>query len=231
MPKYKSVNVLEVLEGADRYNGWIANRIKPYIASPALEIGAGIGNISSFFANLDSLTLTDFDESLVKELSKKFDKKNNITAETLDIQKDFYKVTNTFKTVYAVNVLEHIKDDEKALRNIYKLLDKKGKIILLVPAKQFAYTNLDRELGHFRRYEKKELKDKLTKAGFKVREVSFFNLAGLLSWVVRDKINSGESLKPYQVRLFDAIVPLLQFIEPKKKLPLGISLIAIGEKP
>ena len=230
MAKYKGVNVLEVLEGADRYNNWIAQRIMSYIASPALEIGAGIGNISSFFTHLQELTLTDFDQSLVEKLNKRFQSKKNIKAEVLDIQKDFSKVRTTFKTVYSVNVLEHLKDDEKALRNIHNMLDSKGKVVLLVPAKRFAYTNLDKDLGHYRRYEKKELVDKLEKAGFKVKEVSFFNAAGLASWIIRDKISNGESLKPYQVKLFDMVVPLLRRLEPKKIMPIGISLIAVGEK-
>lgn len=230
MAKYKGVNVLEVLEGADSYNKWIADRLKPYIFPPALEIGAGIGNISAFFTNLNEITLTDFDESLVSELNRRFKGAKNVRTEVLDIQKDFAKIKNKFRTVYSVNVLEHIKDDEKALRNIYDLLERKGKVVILVPAKRFAYTDLDKDLGHYRRYEKLELAEKLKKAGFMVKEISFFNAAGLASWIVRDKISKGQSLRPYQVKLFDLVVPLLKILEPRRGMPIGISLIAVGEK-
>lgn len=231
MAKYKGVTVLEVLEGADRYNGWISERIRPYIAAPALEIGAGTGNISSFFQNLNSLTLTDSDEALVKTLRARFSEKKNISAELLDIQRDFSQIKNKFNTIFSINVLEHIKDDTLALRNMNKLLNKKGKVVILVPAKKIAFTNLDKDLGHFRRYEKQELYEKMEASGFKVKSISYFNVLGLLSWVVRDKISRGsKNLSPFQVKIFDMIVPVLRRIEPKNRLPMGISLIGIGEK-
>lgn len=231
MTKYKGVTVLEVLEGADNYNNWIVSRIKPDIVSPALEIGAGTGNISAFFKNLKSLTVTDNDETLVEKLATKFKGNKNVRAEVLDIEKDLYKVTNRFRTIYSVNVLEHIKNDEKALKNMHKLLEPGGKVVLLVPAKKFAYTNLDKDLGHHRRYEKAELKDKLTNAGFTVKSISYFNAVGLASWIIRDKISRGsKNLSSTQVKFFDMIVPVLKQAEPKKILPMGISLIGIGEK-
>lgn len=231
MAKYKGVTVLEVLEGADRYNGWISERIMPYITSPALEIGAGTGNISSFFQNLNSLTLTDSDEALVKKLKARFSEKKNISTELLDIQRDFSQIKNKFNTIFSINVLEHIKDDTLALRNMNKLLNKKGKVVILVPAKKIAFTNLDKDLGHFRRYEKQELYEKMEASGFKVQSISYFNVLGLLSWIVRDKISRGsKNLSPFQVKIFDMIVPVLKGIEPKNRLPLGISLIGIGEK-
>lgn len=231
MTKYKGVTILEVLEGADNYNNWIVSRIRPDIASPALEIGAGTGNISAFFKNLKSLTVTDNDETLVEKLATKFKGNKNVRAEVLDIEKDLYKVTNRFRTIYSVNVLEHIKNDEKALKNMHKLLEPGGKVVLLVPAKKFAYTNLDKDLGHHRRYEKAELKDKLTNAGFTVKSISYFNAVGLASWIIRDKISRGsKNLSSTQVKFFDMIVPVLKQAEPKKILPMGISLIGIGEK-
>jgi hypothetical protein len=52
------------------------------------------------------------------------------------------------------------------------MLKKKGKLNLLVPAKKFAYTKLDKELGHHRRYEKQEIISKLTKSGY---HITIFN--------------------------------------------------------
>jgi len=101
---------------------------------------------------------------------------------------------------------------------------------LLVPSKKWAYTELDRELGHFRRYEKKELGEKLAKASFQIEKLYFFNIVGLMSWMIRDKIQRSGGLRPYQVSSFDTIVPILKFIESKVSMPLGISLIAIAQK-
>ncbi len=228
---YMGVKTLEVLEGADNYNAWIASRILPHIQSPALEIGAGTGNISDFLSSVEDLTLTDIDEELVKHLRGRFKGKGNITTEIFDITRKFYKITNKFKTIYSVNVLEHIKDDNLALKNMHRLLEHDGRVIILVPAKKRAYKTLDKHLGHYRRYEKTELSALMQQAGFELEYINYFNVVGLLSWIVRDYIGGSQAhLKKEHVKLFDAIVPILRIVEPKSNLPFGISLIAVGKK-
>ncbi len=231
MAKYKSKKTLEILEGADNYNSWIASRIKKFIKSPTLEIGAGTGNISEYFTDLKELVLSDNDKLLIKYLSNKFQKQKNVNAEFFDITKKSERMAKNYSAIYAINVLEHIKDDQSALVNIHALLKSSGNIVILVPAKKFAYTKLDKNLGHYRRYEKKELREKLERAGFTITYLEYFNFLGLLSWIIRTKVTRTHSeLKSSHVRLFDLIVPLLRRIEPQRGLPIGISLIAVGKK-
>ncbi len=231
MAKYQGIQTLEVLEGAENYNKWIASRIKPYLKSPTLEIGAGTGNISEYMTNLKELVLTDIDENLVDALRNKFLKKRNIKAELFNAAANTSKIDFKFKSIYGVNVLEHIENDEKALRNLYNMLESSGKLILLVPAKRIAYNELDRSLGHFRRYEKEELREKIINAGFEIDELEFFNTMGLLSWIVRNYISRNHGkLEKSQVKSFNWVVPILKAIEPKKGLPFGISLIVVASK-
>lgn len=232
MIKYQGISTLEVLTEAKNYNKWIADEIWQYINSPALEIGAGTGNLSVYFLNKKPLYITDKDNGLVKQLKKRFGKEKNLFINSQDItKKPQKKVTNFFKTIFAVNVLEHIEDDEEALKNIYPMLKKNGRLILLVPAKRFAYTQLDKQLGHYRRYEKDELIKKLTAADYKIEHIKFFNIVGLISWYVRNRINRGNiNLKPYHIKLFDMIVPILRAIESIIAIPVGISLIVVARK-
>ena len=231
MIKYNGLSTLEVLEGAENYNSWIASNIRPYVKSPLLEVGAGSGNISNYFLDYKDFTLSDIDLGLVRLLKNKF-KSKKVNIIKLDIENDsMVKQVNHFNSIFAVNVLEHIKNDSAALLKMYKAMNTGGKIILLVPANQFAYTKLDKELGHFRRYSKKELIKKVTEAGFKLERIKYFNILGLLTWIVRDRIE-GENinLKPYQIALFDRIVPVLRFIESRLSIPIGISLILVARK-
>ena len=111
------------------------------------------------------------------------------------------------------------------------MLEPGGSIVLLVPAKQFAYTKLDKSLGHFRRYEKEGLIKILEDAHFEIQRIEYFNIVGLLSWMVRNFVSRNHSvLKKSYVSVFDSIVPLLRVVEPKKNLPLGISLIVVAKK-
>jgi SAM-dependent methyltransferase len=230
---YQGVPTLEALTEAKNYNRWIASNFYPYIQAPLLEFGAGIGNISELHSSYTPLCLTDTDERLIAHLEHKFSHINDVSVDFLDItQSPPENLIESFQTVIGINVLEHVEDDEQALIHLRSLLKPSGRLLLLVPSKKWAYTDLDRQLGHFRRYEKKELAVKLAKASFRIEKLYFFNIIGLIGWIVRDKIQRSESegLKPSQISLFESMVPILKPIESKVPMPLGISLIAIAQK-
>lgn len=228
---YQGLTTLEILTEAKNYNRWIAENFYPYIKAPLLEFGAGIGNISELLSSYTPLCLTDTDESMLADLKNKFSHINDVSVKFFDItQPPPENLVESFQTVIGINVLEHVEDDEKALLHLGNVLKPSGRLLLLVPSKKWAYTELDRELGHFRRYEKKELGEKLAKASFRIEKLYFFNIVGLMSWIIRDKIQRSGGLRPYQVSSFDTIVPILKRIEAKVSMPAGISLIAIAQK-
>jgi hypothetical protein len=168
---------------------------------------------------------------MLAHLTDKFAHNEDVSVDFLDItQPPPEHLVGSFQTVIGINVLEHVEEDEKALFHLGNLLKPSGKLLLLVPAKKWAYTDLDKQLGHFRRYEKKELGVKLVKASFQIEKLYFFNIVGLMSWIIRDKIQRSGGLRPYQVSSFDTIVPILKRIESKVSMPIGISLIAIAQK-
>lgn len=69
-----------------------------------------------------------------------------------------------------LNVLEHIKDDDKALAEVNKILNNQGILIIEVPSGKFLYDEYDRKLLHYRRYNMQEIEKKLIKAGFKIEK-------------------------------------------------------------
>ena len=228
---YQGLTTLEVLTEAKNYNRWIAANFYPYIQAPLLEFGAGIGNISELLSSYTPLCLTDTDARLLAHLKNKFCQSRDISVHFFDItQPPPEHLVGSFQTVIGINVLEHVEDDEKALFHLGHVLKPSGRLLLLVPAKKWAYTDLDRQLGHFRRYEKKELGEKLVKASFQIEKLYFFNIIGLMSWIIRDKIQRSGGLRPYQISSFDSIVPILKRVESKIRMPVGISLIAIAQK-
>lgn len=230
--QYQGISTLEVLKEAKNYNKWISDEVLKHLSTPTLEIGAGTGNLTSYFLKKKPLYISEKDSGLVDLLKQKFGGENGIFIKQLDLDQEAPKdLKQNFATVFGVNVLEHIEDDEKALKSINTLLKDNGKIILLVPAKQYAYTKLDKELGHFRRYEKKELQEKLEKSGFIIEKLYFINIVGLVSWYLRDKVKRKNiNIKPYQIAIFDTLVPFLRKIESFIPMPVGISLIAVARK-
>lgn len=229
--KYQGVSILEVLEGADNYNSWIADQFLAHTKSPVMEFGAGTGNITQFVSRKHLLTATEIDDELLDKLKKQYLNKKGISVIHYDITKNPPKeLQNKFNTIYSSNVLEHVEDDREALTNLRKTLIKNGRLILLVPAKKRFYGRLDKSLGHFRRYEKDELISVIEKSGFEIEKLYYFNILGLLAWKIRDVITKENELKSTQIKLFDSIVPVLKLIESMVKPPMGISLIVVARK-
>ena len=83
--------------------------------------------------------------------------------------------------VFTSNVLEHIQEDEKCLKEIRKALKPGGKIAIYVPAFEVLYSQLDRNVGHFRRYGREELISKLELAGFRVEKCIYSDSMGFLA--------------------------------------------------
>ena len=80
--------------------------------------------------------------------------------------------SGSFDAVVLLNVLEHIRDDDAALTQVYRILKPGGIAIIEVPAGPHLYDDYDKALKHFRRYEMGELKAALQKAGFSIERQS-----------------------------------------------------------
>lgn len=223
---------LNQLAELDRYNHWIYEQIAEAMGRRILEVGSGTGNITQFLcANGCEVMATDVVPSYRNELQRLFESKANVQVSQfdLDAKAPTEFVTNPFDTVVCLNVLEHIEDDLFALEQMRNVLKPGGKLALLVPAHQFLYGEFDRAVGHFRRYEKRELVDRLKQAGFAVRGVKFFSLLATLPWLLNGRILKRDYLPAGQANLADRLVPLLK-LEKLIGPPCGLSLIAIAQK-
>ena len=111
---------------------------------------------------------------------------------------------------------------------MHDLLAPRGRLILLVPSLRALYGSLDEALGHFRRYVPRELAAKLSEAGFRVRHLEYFNLAGVPGWWFTGRVLRRRLIPRGALRWYDALVPLFRL---ERFLPwrIGQSLIAIGE--
>lgn len=107
--------------------------------------------------------------------------------------------TGKFDYLCAFEVLEHIKDDAKALKEWQTWLKPGGRLFISVPAHMKKWTASDVWAGHFRRYEKTELVCLLEESGFSVEllESYGFPLANLISpvraWVHKRKLKMRQA--------------------------------------
>src|SRR6185503_1133632 len=84
---YQGISTLEVLVDAKNYNKWIAEELQSHILTPAIEVGAGTGNLTVRFLTTQSLYVTDQDPGLVSLLNKRFSKQKNVTVKLYDVLK------------------------------------------------------------------------------------------------------------------------------------------------
>lgn len=220
---------LKIMKTVGWYNNWLYLLIKEHLKGEILEIGAGIGNFTNLLAKKGEVTAIDVSSEYIKELKNLHGEIAEIGFGDIEEGKYFFN-NKEFDSAVCLNVLEHIKNDNKALKNIYNLLKPGGRFVLLVPAHSFAYGELDKNLGHERRYTIKGAKKKLKSAGFKIKKARYLNWIGLIGWFINNKILRRGVLPKKQLVLFDRIARPLLYLEKLINPPFGLSVFVVCEK-
>ncbi|HRY30058.1 MAG TPA: glycosyltransferase [Elusimicrobiota bacterium] len=225
------LRTLRIMEGAGKYNDWLFKQCEPYLGNRVLEMGSGIGNITNFLLDKDLVFATDISDSHVKELEREFGHFPNVRVVQLDMSDPATKVgiKDKIDTIISMNVLEHIENDGQALKNCHELLPKGGKLVLLVPAHQSLYCNMDRNIEHKRRYDLKPLQKQLEDVGFKIQMGHHLNVLGAIGWFVNGRLLRRQIVPSRQLRLFDFFVRFLAY-EKRFKPSFGLSILIVAEK-
>jgi SAM-dependent methyltransferase len=208
--------------------------------SKLLEIGCGNGSVLAFLKQ-HGLNVEGGDIFL-EGLQYCRHRAGEVPLYQIDITalpfQDEYEVIGLF------DVLEHIKDDEKALQETAGALKTGGKLIITVPAHRYLWRRSDEIAGHQRRYSRKELVKKLEQNGFEVKKVSFFICSLFPMYLVMklfsrftgqkrsNKIDSLVEMKTYPVlnTVFLWLLRLENILIRHIDLPWGASLLAVAEK-
>ena len=228
---------LEVMSDAENYVGWIFSElVVPHLGSSVLEIGSGIGTFSTRIAadpKVKQLTCVEIDRSCsttAREAIAAADVRKPVEHHVADylgttLPKDEYD------TALLINVLEHLQDDRAAVRKARSELRMDGTLVIFVPAFSLLMSDLDRRLGHYRRYTTASLRKLLEGAGFTVSILRYYNLIGFLGWLWRFRMRGRTEQSPQLVRFFDRrILPVQVCVERVLQLPVGQSVYAVAKK-
>jgi len=222
-------STLEVMEGAHRYNRWIYDRVRGGLGQRVLEIGCGTGTITSFMVDRQLVVGIDVVDDYIRSTSHRFDDRPNIVVRRHDLTESIDALRGyRFDSALSVNVFEHIANDEGAMKAVYALLEPGGTFTLLVPCHPALLGGFDRDIGHHRRYTKRELRRKLEASGFTVERIRRSNPVGALGWLINVRLLGLRRLRG--TGLFDRLVPAFALLD-RVELPLGLSVIAVARKP
>ena len=228
---------LDVIAEADRFNEWMYKTVEKNTYGEILEIGSGIGNISELFVNSNQpISVSDMRLEYCKILKKKFTGRNNFgNVYQIDIidpefDKKHINLFGKFDSVFALNIIEHVEDDNLAIKNCLKLLKSSGQLVILVPAFQVLYNVFDEELEHFRRYNKKQLIKLFTQNNIHVVYNRYFNFAGIIGWWLSGNILKKKNIPSGQMKLYNSLVWIFKIIDFFTNRFVGLSVVVAGKK-
>lgn len=225
--------ILQAVRRAKRFNRWLFNQFEEYLGDEVLEAGSGIGNLTELVLHKRRLKCLDLDSIYIERLSQSYGQLDNFSISHADLS-SYDDMQNAaadgkFDSVFCINVVEHIEKDVETMRNFHSVLKPGGTAIILVPNDPSNYTEVDKTLGHFRRYTKEELSSKMEEAGFEVVDCKGFNRFGGFGWRISGKLLGRTTLSAGQMKTFEWLMPIARMME---YIPFHShnSLIVIGKK-
>lgn len=202
--------------------------IRKFIKGNVLEVGAGCGSFTRNYykTSLEKITLTETDDKNFNSLKNNFSHKDNI--EVLDLP--VYKIDEKFDSILYLHVLEHIKDDNKEIYEATKKLKSGGYLIIMAPAHQKIYSNLDKAVGHFRRYEEDFFKKKFD--NLELVKLKFLDSMGYVLYFLNKLVFSKETFPSnFKIFLWDKIfTPITIFFDFLTNYKIGKCIVAIYKK-
>ena len=126
-----------------------------------------------------------------------------------------------------LNVLEHIADDAGVLSALRAFLEPVGRLVVYVPALNVLYGQMDRKLGHYRRYSKWRFKEIAADAGLQIVTLRYVNALAIPAWIAFSHSNTDRTYGP-SLSIWDRTgVPLSRAIEERVRVPVGLNLLAV----
>jgi SAM-dependent methyltransferase len=137
--------------------------------------------------------------------------------------------TDSMGVVTALDVLEHLEDDEQAARELRRVLRPDGVLVVAVPADPALWSAHDDAVGHLRRYTEESLRTLLTGAGFEIERLWSWNVLLRPLAALRRRKSTGSDLEQVPAVLnagLRAVVALERVLPVGRRR--GVSLFAVA---
>tara|TARA_B100000963_G_C22540910_1_gene632144 strand:+ start:575 stop:1258 length:684 start_codon:yes stop_codon:yes gene_type:complete len=217
----------ERFDNAKFHRRYCLSFIKKFIKGNVLEVGAGCGSFTRDYINSNiNITLTETDKKNFSDLKNNFGKVQNIKVKNDNI----YNIDGKFDAILYLHVLEHIEKDMEELEEAKKKLNSNGYLIIMVPAHQKLYSNFDKSIGHFRRYERSFFTKNLVSLN-RVRLMSLDTI-GYILYSLNKIFFKNESF-PSNLKIFiwdKLFTPITIFIDLLTNYKFGKCILSIYKK-
>lgn len=205
----------------------------PHSELRILDVGCGTG------ANLEMLSQFGSAEGVdVSDDALEFCRKKGLTvqkglAETLPYEDETFDVTT------ALDVIEHLDDDIAGLKEMFRVTKTGGYSLIFVPAFMWLWGVQDDISNHRIRYTKKQIVERLEKAGYTVERATYANFTFFAPILGGRTIMKLTGIKPESENnitisglngVFGKLFSAERFILNKMNFPFGVSIVITARK-
>ena len=220
----------------------ILRELKQFGLSQLVEVGAGTGSVCGFLAqNGIDITAIEPLKAGAKSIRKKGVQTICGRLEIVNFPAESIKAYGVF------DVLEHIENPSQLLDEMYRTLEPGGYLFATVPCGQWLWGELDKSLGHYRRYSKRTINEVVSRSGFTpIRSRYLFLTLVLPALILRaipfrlgiqrseqqvfKTIQSEQSSNIAVNRTMKFVLSFESFISKFMPLPYGLTLLIIFKK-
>jgi SAM-dependent methyltransferase len=208
--------------------------LKSPIANPKiLDVGCGTGGNLEMLEKFGAAEGVDVSDDALEFCKSKGLKVHKGLAEKLPFADE------SFDVVTALDVVEHLDDDVAGLREMHRVLKAGGKTLIFVPAFMWLWGVQDDVSNHRIRYTKKQITERLERAGFAIERATYANwtfFAPILGGRTLMRITGirPESENNVNVSALNGIFGKLfgaeRFWLKNFDFPFGVSIVVVAEK-
>jgi len=221
---------LRILSQANKYLALSAEALVPHLSGRILELGCGNGNLTRRLGRHFSMTAVDLDQGYLDSAQAHGDAPT-VNFQRINLLEPAPEAWHhQFDSLLSCQVLEHFPDDRAILKNYLRCLKPGGRVVLQLPAHQFAFSQLDKNLGHYRRYHAEMVENLFRDLDLKPIQTFYFNFVGLLGWLWAGKVRRKALLPAKELSLFNHLAPVALLPDLLTKNFFGLNVIGIAQK-
>ena len=234
----------ELVRLEDSYWWHVAKRqlvcglLKKHFPAPGRLVEGGIGSARNLLEFRDAgYDVTGFDimnESVQHGIGRGIE-----DCRVHDLEQPWPLEEESVRAVVLLDVLEHVENPVRVLQHVKHVLRPDGGIVFTVPAYPWLFSEWDKQLGHYRRYTSKVMREQVRAAGLKIEWLNHWNAFTLPAAVA---VRGVEKMRPARQQPdFPAVSPFVnrlllnaagaeRWLMVKLGIPVGLSLVGVIRK-
>ncbi len=218
---------LTVFARALVWKRYLQRQIRPFLRGQVLEVGAGLGTTTAVLINdnCSEWLALEPDPELARQIQT-LEPVKVFIGTLADLPAD-----EQFDAILYIDVLEHIENDSAELRFASERLAPGGHLVVLGPAHNFLFTEFDRHIGHFRRYNKGMLRE-IAPPELVFQRLRYLDSAGFFASLGNRFFLRQSTPGALQILFWDRVlVRISTVIDVLSGYMFGKSILGIWKKP